>query len=707
MSDPPETERREVVEEVHGEEIRDPYRWLEDDAEEVRSWVERQNEYADRFLDNEAQERLRPRMEARVEVPSYGVISARERGYFQRVEAAGDDRAKLLVREDLDAEPRVLADPNDWAEGESMDWFHPSPDGSLVAYGVGEGGQENYDVTVLDVATGDTVAVVRDCGRTNPVGMAWADPGFYYVTTGSADEGSQLDKEIRYHELPGGSESSSSADDLTESAADDPVLTDELGEHVLPQLEIDDGTLVVAYHEGWMHSEVFRWEPAESGLGGDAPADGELVRLVADAEASFLPRIHDGTVYLLTDYDAPRSRVVACDADATEADPDQFREVVPAGEATLQDLVLAGDSLVIHRQRDAHSSLAVYDPDGDHRHDVDLPGYAAIAREDLAGHPDAPEFFLRAQSFDRPPWVSRGDAETGDLVTIDKRELAGVTGPDAETDGDIDVDVDLVVDQQFFESADGTEVPAFVVHREGLELDGHNPTVLYGYGGFRINQTPSYDRFRTPFLEDDGVYVHANLRGGVEYGEEWHRAGMGEHKQNVFDDFFAVAEGLIDRGYTRPEKLAAMGRSNGGLLVGAAITQRPDLFGAASCGVPLLDMLRFHEFLLGESWTIEYGHPDDPEDFEFLREYSPYHNVERGVEYPATLFETAAGDTRVHPSHARKMTARLQAANGGENPILLRTETGTGHGIGKPTSMLVAEQLDRWGFLYDQLGVLA
>ncbi|MFC7080239.1 prolyl oligopeptidase family serine peptidase [Halorussus caseinilyticus] len=677
MPDPPETERREVVEEMHGEEIRDPYRWLEDDTEEVREWVERQNEYADRFLENDARERLEPRFEARAEVPEYGVVHARGDKYFQRVEDAGDDRAKLVVRSSPDADPTVIADPNEWDDGESLDWFHPSPDGSLVAYGVAEGGRENYDVTVLDVETGEPVDVLPDCGRIGPVGMAWTDSGFYYATTGSADEGGQLDQEIRYHELD------------TETG-DDPVLVEDVGERVWSHLEITDDTLVVAFHEGWTRSEVFRWERDGEGRG-----DGELVRLVADADASFRPRVSDGTVYLVTDYDAPRSRVVACDADATGTDPDDLREVVPETEATLMDCTLAGDSLVVHRQRDAHSSLSVYDRSGDHRHDVALPEYAAIAREDFRANPDAPEFFVRAQSFDRPPWVARADTETGETTVVTERE--------SETDRALP---DLVVEQQFFESADGTEVPAFVVHREGVERDGDNPTVLYGYGGFRNNLTPQYDRFRTPFLEDGGIYVQANLRGGQEYGERWHREGMRENKQNVFDDFFAVAEGLIEREYTRPERLTAMGRSNGGLLVGAAVSQRPDLFGAVSCAVPLLDMLRFHRFLLGESWTVEYGSPDDPEDFAYLREYSPYHNVERGTEYPAVLFETAAGDTRVHPGHARKMTARMQAANASENPILLRTETDAGHKTGRPTSMVVAEELDRWGFLYDRLGVL-
>ncbi|NHN58823.1 MULTISPECIES: prolyl oligopeptidase family protein [Halorussus] len=674
MPEPPATERREVVEELHGEELRDPYRWLEDDTDEVREWVDRQNEYADRFLHDGARDDLEPRFEARAEVPDYGVVTARGDRYFQRVREAEVDRARLVVRTDLDGAPTVLADPNEWDRGESLDWYHPSPDGSLVAYGVAEGGEENYDVTVLDAETGETVDAVRNCGRAGPRGMAWTDAGFYYVTTGSADEGTQLDKAIRYHDLGAGEREASA----------DPVLTDDVGEHVWPQLELAGETLVVAYHQGWTHSDVFRWEFA-----GADPADGELVRLVADVDASFRPEVDDGTVYLTTDYDAPNSRIVAVEPNATEVDPDDLREVVPESEATLADFAVAGDALVVHRQRDAHSTLSIRDRDGSHRHEVALPEYAAVGG--LTGHPDAAEFFARAQTFDRPPWVARGDATTGETTVVHEREP--------------DTDVDLVVDQRFFESADGTEVPAFVVHREGLDRDGENPTVLYGYGGFRVSLTPGYDRFRTAFLEDGGVFVQANLRGGSEYGEEWHRAGMRKNKQNVFDDFHAVAEGLVEADYTRPERLAAAGGSNGGLLVGAAITQRPDLFGAAFCAVPLLDMLRFHEFLLGESWTGEYGSPEDPEAFEYLRAYSPYHNVAER-EYPAVLFKTAEGDTRVHPAHARKMTARLQATNAGDEPILLRTETETGHGTGKPTSMAVRERLDRWAFLYEQLGVL-
>ncbi|MFC4551252.1 MULTISPECIES: prolyl oligopeptidase family serine peptidase [Halorussus] len=669
MPQPPETEQREVVETLHGEEVRDPYRWLEDDDEEVAAWVARQNEYTDEQLRNEAREALEPRFRELADVPNYGRFVPRERGYFQRVESTDEDRARLLFRPTLDDEPRVLADPNEWPEGESLDWFLPSPDGSLVAYGVAEGGDENYDVVVLDVDTGDVVDEICDCGRTFLGGIAWGDSGLYYVTTGAAGGGAQLDKQIRYHEL--GTEGT------------DSVLVDDVGRRVWPELVTDEGELVVTFREGWRSADVLRWT--------GTPESGELVPLVVGVDSFFRAKLRDGTVYLLTDYDAPRSRVLACDVDARDVDPDDLRQIVPQRDGTLQNFVFAGEYVVAHHQRDAHSSLTVYDSDGERLHDAALPAYAAVEDYYLHGARATSEFFFTVETFDRPRRVVRGDAETGETSVVERRRADG--------------DADIVVAQQFFESADGTEVPAFVVHREGIDLEGDNPAVVYGYGGFRTSLPPMYDRFRTAFLEDGGVYVQANLRGGAEYGERWHREGMKENKQNVFDDFYAVAEGLVEAGYTRPERLAALGASNGGLLVGAALTQRPDLFGAAISAVPVLDMLRFHELLLGETWTTEYGSPEDPEAFEYLREYSPYHNVEERA-YPATLFKAAAGDSRVHPAHARKMAARMQAANRGDAPVLLRVEDATGHGSGKSTSMRVREELDKWAFLYDRLDVL-
>ncbi|MEF8758065.1 MAG: prolyl oligopeptidase family serine peptidase, partial [Halobacteriales archaeon] len=427
-------------------------------------------------------------------------------------------------------------------------------------------------------------------------------------------------------------------------------------------------------------------------------------------DAPFQVSLHRGTVYLKTEYDAPSGQVLGCSLNEFrtagegdgELDPDDLDVIVPEREGTLESIALAADRLVAHHQRDATSRLRRYDldgddvaetegpegPDTDDPDPIDLPDNSTVAG--LTANPDVPEAFYLVQSFDRPPSVVRADLGDGTTPVLDRV--------------DVDVPDDLVVSQEWFESTDGAEVPVFVVHRQGIDRDGDNPAVLYGYGGFRNSVTPVFRRFYLPFLADGGVYAQVCARGGREFGEAWHVQGMLEHKQHTFDDFLGAAEHLVDRGYTRPDRLAVAGGSNGGLSVGAVVTQRPDLFGAAFCAVPLLDMLRFHEFLLGESWTTEYGSPEDPAAYEWLKAYSPYHNVDPGREYPPILFKTAVGDTRVHPSHARKMTARMQTeADGG--PFLLRTMTDTGHGLGKPTSMIVREQLDQWTFLYENLDV--
>jgi prolyl oligopeptidase len=344
--------------------------------------------------------------------------------------------------------------------------------------------------------------------------------------------------------------------------------------------------------------------------------------------------------------------------------------------------------LAANHLQDASSELSVWEA-GEKTATLPSPEFCTI--DGVDADDDGGELYYVVHDFEEPDRLTRywlGDGGAG-------TEVLG--------QADIELGVDIEVSQEFFESADGTDVPAFVVHQAGLEPADEAPTVLYGYGGFRIPQTPSFWRFAGPFLAAGGVFAVANLRGGTEYGEPWHEAGMLENKQNVFDDFHAVGEGLIEAGYTDSDHLGAYGGSNGGLLTGAALTQRPDLWSAILCTVPLLDMLRFHRFLLGESWTVEYGSPDDPAAFEYIREYSPYHNVKE-QDYPATMFKTAAGDTRVHPSHARKMTALVQDQQTGDEPIILRTETDTGHGIGKSTEMIVEEQVDQWTWLCDQLG---
>jgi prolyl oligopeptidase len=680
---PPETPRRPVTEELHGEELTDPYRWLEEDTEEVREWTDEQNEYTDYVLDSPTRDALRPDFEDVARVTDYGAVTAAGGLYFQTIKAPDEDHAVLYVRASFEEEAVELVDPNTFeGEAASMNWFTVSPNGDRVAYGYDEGGEEQYDVRVVDTDSGRWLDVVPDAGRVNPGGFAWTDEGFYSIRTGGpaegemeeAGEGDQMDKALYYHEH--------GAD-----PAEDDLITDEFSEHAWPELEIDDetGTLFAAVHEGTTHSEIYRVDEA---------ADDPLTPLLTGYDATFGPHVDDDEVHFLTNYEADFSRVLTAEmetlAEGEELDPDDFRETIPETEAVLQDITVAGDAIVANHLRDASSELSVW-AGGEKTETLPAPDFCTI--DGVDADDDGEELFYVVHDFEEPDRVTR-------------YPLAGdgsENHPEVLGQADVDLGVDVTVSQEFFESADGTEVPAFVVHREGLEPDGSAPTVLYGYGGFRIPQTPSFWRFAGPFLAAGGVFAVANLRGGTEYGEPWHEAGMREHKQNVFDDFHAVGEGLVDAGYTDSDHLGAYGGSNGGLLTGAALTQRPELWSAVLCTVPLLDMLRFHRFLLGESWTVEYGSPDDPEAFEYIREYSPYHNVENR-EYPATLFKTAAGDTRVHPGHARKMTALVQYHQTGNEPIALRTETDTGHGVGKSTEMIVEEQVDQWTWLCDQLG---
>jgi len=671
--DPPETRREVVTETLHDTEIPDPYRWLEGDDEAVREWTERQNEYADSHLDTPTRERLRPRLADLAEVAEYGPIQVRGGRYFQTVEAPEDDHPRLFVRESPDSDGTLLVDPNAWPENDdpdaptlSMSWVVPDYRGERVAYGVTEGGDEQYDVHVLSVPDGEEVAVREDCGRVNPGMFAWAPDGesLYYVATGGADEGAQMDKELRHWRVDGGEETLLEHDD----------------QHVWPILTTDreTGLLAVGFSEMVGGVDWHVW------------VDGDL-RPVLGGDAETYVVFHDGTAFLQTDHEAPRKRVLACpverfrEGDLTFAD---CREVLSEREATLQSFAPTPGHLVAHYQRDAHSELAVFDRDGDRERDLPLPDYVSVSQ--LTRNPDAEELYYQVTGFDHPPEVVRTDPSTGE-----SRRLQRV---------DVDVPDDLVVDQHVVESTDGAEVPVFVCHREGLDRDGDNPAMLYGYGGFRQSLTPGFDRFRVPFLADGGVFAQVCARGGHEYGEAWHEAGMLGDKQHTFDDFVAVGEFLCESGYTTPDRLAVAGGSNGGLSVGAVLTQRPDLWGGALCAVPLLDMLRFHRFLLGESWTTEYGHPEDPDDFEYIRAYSPYHNVDADTAYPPVLFTTAVGDTRVHPSHARKMTARMQSEAAG-GPFLLQTRDDTGHGVGKPTSMVVDEKADEWAFCYDHLDV--
>lgn len=670
MRTPPSTERRESSYELHGDAIEDPYRWLEENTEEVSEWVDRQNEYADAYLESvDVRERLRPRFESLARTTDYGTIAAAPTGYFQEVETAEDDQPVLYFRESLEDDRETLVDPNEFSEDAtaSMGWWTVSPDGERLAYGVDEGGNELYDVTVAEVPSGDVLEKLPDLGRANPGMFAWTPEGFYYGRTGLDGE-AQLEKEIRYHER--------------DDDPDEDELVAEIDEpSTWPMLSTDrDGThLLVALVTGWERSDLLY----------AAVGEAELTPVITDAEHFYTPLIHGDTAYVRTDMDSPYYRFLELDlsGDVDEVDPAELPEVIPEREGIVVGATIADDRLLVQYERAAVSELEVFDLDGEHLRSIDLPGTGTVTG--LSGNRDAPEAFFGYQSFDHPPAVFRYGLESGDRIELDRP--------------DVSLGFDVTVEQVRYESKDGTEVPMFVVHRADLERDGDNPAVLYGYGGFENSLTPGFQKFGREFLRSGGVYAQANLRGGAEFGKEWHEAARHENKQNTFDDMIAAAEYLIDEGYTSSDRLAIQGGSNGGLTVGAVMTQRPDLMTAVCCRVPLLDMLRFHTFLLGESWTTEYGSPDDPEASEWLEAYSPYHNVSER-EYPAVLFETAESDTRVHPVHAWKMAARMQAvADGG--PFLCKTNRDTGHGAGKPTWMIVEEQLDVWSFVFDQLAV--
>ncbi|WP_049970142.1 prolyl oligopeptidase family serine peptidase [Haladaptatus cibarius] len=663
-TDPPKTERRETSETMHGEDISDPYRWLEGDDGAVQKWISTQNEYADSHLQTTARDELRPQFEALAEIAEFFPIKPTSGGYFQRVSFPDDDLPVLSSRDVFDGERRVLADPNEWSDDGTLtiNWFVPSPDGSLVAYGVMEGGTEQYDIRVIDSETGGLVDELRDVGRSGEFSFAWDETGFYYGRTGTLDEEGQLDKSLAYHRL---------GDD-----GDDHEFAIELDDQTWGRLHTggDGEHAVAALMRDWERTDVYYEQ------------NGEFEPLVVGEDAIFDPQIHDDRVFFRTSADAPNYRIARTNFDGGDRTPNDLESVIPEKEAILWKFAIAGDHLVVQYERNAISELSVFTLDGDHVEDVSLPGTGSI--DGLHGVRESGECFFRFQSFDQPPTVYRYVVGDG-LTEIDRPAVS--------------IDADLEVEQEWYESKDGTEVPMFIVHA-GVELDGDNPTVLYGYGGFDLSQSPTFRQYTIPFVERGGVFAVANVRGGGEFGEEWHHAARKERKQNTFDDFIAGAEYLAERGYTRPERLGIEGRSNGGLTVGATLTQRPDLFSACLCAVPLLDMLRFHNFLLGASWTSEYGSPDDPDDFEYIREYSPYHNVEER-EYPAVLFKTAEGDSRVHPFHARKMTARMQGLNTADRPVLLREEQNTGHGTGKPTEMVVREKLDEWSFFFEQLAI--
>jgi prolyl oligopeptidase len=681
------TRKDDVVDRLHGVDVPDPYRWLEDaDAPEVARWTEAQNANTRRALDRfPGRKALEKRLWQLYEIGSVGVpvsradphAIAKTRRYFYTRRDGKQNQPVLYVRDGADGADRALVDVNgERADGtRALDWWNPSDDGALVAYGVSDDGSEESVLRVRDVATGKDRA--DQIPRTRSCSIAWTPDGRGFYYTRYPAPGEVPAAEVKYHR-------SVYHHRLGEDPAKDRKLFgDGRDKSDWPGVDLspDGRWLAITVDQGWSKSEVYVVD-LRAGKTPVAVAVGESARFR-------VVEMLDDRLYLFTTSGAARGRLYAVDPARPERA--RWREVIKESAEVLQDVVYFKGGLATASLQDAALRLRVYSLDGAPRADIALPGLGALTA--LTGARDIAEICYGFTSFFVPTEVFRVDV-TGAPVAQSWRRLESPIDPAA-----------YEVERVMVKSRDGTPLPLFLAHRKGARRDGTQPALLTGYGGFDHSMLPSWTPAAIPFLEAGGTYALAVLRGGGEYGEDWHRAGMLGQKQNAFDDFAASAEWLIANRVTGAARLAISGRSNGGLLTGAALTQRPELYRAVVCGVPLLDMLRYHHFRIAALWIPEYGSPDDPEAFRWLAAYSPYHRVRDGVAYPAVLLHTAASDTRVDAMHARKMTARLQAANPKGKPVLLRLESHAGHGQGKPLAKVIAQLVDEWSFVFSELKV--
>ena len=665
-----------VTETLHGDRVSDPYRWLEKDSAETAEWTRQQNALTEAYLATfPGREPIRARLTELMAIGAISVPSPARGRYFYQLREGGQNQPVLLLREGLAGGDRVLLDPNALNQQgtTALDWFYPSDDGKLLAYGLSEDGSEESVLHLMDVDSGRLLA--DRIPETRAADLAWLpdNSGFYYTRYPAA--GQVPDGEEHYHRAI-----------YFHHIGDDPV-TDPL---VFQPEQKEHWPGVGLSPDGrWLLVSVARTFDQTDVYLKDRATDGPLVTVARDLAASFDAAVVRDRLYLRTNLDAPNYRVFL--ADPARPVRESWREIVPAREdAVLEGMGITRDHLVLSYLERASSRLRVATLDGETIREVPMPGIGSTFG--IGVEWDSTELLLGFSSFTIPLAIYRIDLPDG-APELWRRVEARVD-PDR-----------YAVEQVTYSSRDGTPVTMFIVRPAALVRDGTNPVYLTGYGGFNISMLPGFSRSMLLWLEAGGVVAIPNLRGGGEYGESWHQAGMLAHKQNTFDDFIAAAEFLVTERYTSPDRLAVAGGSNGGLLMGAVLTQRPDLFRAVIIQVPLLDMLRYHLFLIARLWIPEYGSPDVPREFGWLKAYSPYHHVRDGASYPSVLLATAESDTRVHPMHARKMTARLQAATVSNHPILLRLETQAGHGAGKPVSKLIDELTDSWTFVFKELGL--
>jgi prolyl oligopeptidase len=671
------------VEVLHGDPIADPYRWLEHgDDPETAAWTRRQNALTEDWLSRQpARERIRRRLDELLAIDVLGVPAPAHGRYFYLRRDGRQNQPVLYVRDGVDGEDRACVDPNalDPAGTTALDWYFPSDDGRLLAYGLSENGSEQSVLHVLDAGRGADLPDLIP--RTRAADLAWLPDGSGFYYTRYPSPGDVPESEEPYHRAV-------YFHPLGADPAADPLVYRPARKEYWPGVSLspDGRWLLIAVARTFDQTDLYLGDRRGPGGGVTVPP---LVAVAENLPASFGGEIAHGRLFLRTDLDAPTYRLYEVDPQRPERG--HWRELVPPRpDAVLDGFAVAGQRLALSYLERASSRLRLADLDGGLRREIELPTLGSLFG--LGAEWDGHELFFGFSSYTVPPSVYRIDFDR-DEQTLWRRVAADVDPARFE------------VRQVTVPSRDGTPVSMFLVHARGLGRTGDTPTYLTAYGGFNISMTPAFSRSLLLWLEHGGLVAIPNIRGGGEYGEGWHQAGMLGRKQNSFDDFIAAAEWLIGQGYTRPERLAAAGGSNGGLLMGAVLTQRPELFRAVVVQVPLLDMLRYHRFLLARLWIPEYGSPDEAREFAWLRAYSPYHHVRPGTAYPAVLIATAESDTRVDPMHARKMTARLQAATSSGRPVLLRLESRAGHGAGKPLAKVLDELTDTWTFVFSEVGV--
>jgi prolyl oligopeptidase len=683
---PPKAKVSPVEDTVQGHKIVDRYRYLENPNDpDTKLYVEQELGYTRAVLDPlPGRDKMNARLSQLLEIGTVGAPQVGGKYYFHTRRDGKQNQPVLYVREGLDGafnrEDRVLLDVNQLAADGTiaLDWWYASDDGKYVAYGTSPSGSEISTLRVIETASGKLLPDSID--RTRAASLAWKpdNSGFFYTRypkKGDVPEGQEVyHRRVFYHALG------------SDPAQDPLIFGDGRDPEAWPNVNLsEDGRwLLIDEGYGWTKTEMFLQ---------DLTSKNPPVEITAGKEFVYGADFFQGKLYITTNEDAPRYRVFV--ADTANPKRENWKELIPQSDAVLQNASVTGGQLLAQYEHNATSELKLFGLDGKKLADIPLPAIGDVFS--VSGRYDRDEIFFGFQSYTVPPSIYRVD-----LPGIKSALWAKVDAPSIDPSA-------YDVQQVWYVSKDGTKVPMFVVSKKGIEKNGKNPTLLYGYGGFNVSLKPTFNRSMYLWMEHGGIYAVANLRGGSEFGEDWHRAGMLEKKQNVFDDFIAAGEFLIAQKYTDRDHLAIYGGSNGGLLMGAMITQRPDLFRAVVCAVPLLDMLRYQNFQIAKLWIPEYGSADDAKQFDWLYAYSPYHHVKAGVEYPAILFMTGDTDTRVDPMHAKKMAALMQAdAKNGtsrDRPILLRIETKAGHGQGKPVNKQIEESTDMYSFLFWQLGV--